>query len=164
VAESIRQRVAVLLPGAQEVLSAAAIIGRSLPGWLLQQVAGGLRLSQQELIAAVEHLHQARLLVEVDEGGYQFPHDLIREVVEDNLSWARRTHLHWQIAEAVEQGPVVVPIGQIAYHYGRAGNWEKAGMYLERAGDHALALHASRTAHPHNLVHSALRTFWSSGP
>jgi tetratricopeptide (TPR) repeat protein len=60
------------------------------------------------------------------EESYQFAHDVIREVL--------------------EQEGDVGSVGQLAYHYTRSTEFEKALFYLERAGDHALSLHANAEA------------------
>jgi tetratricopeptide (TPR) repeat protein len=91
-------------------------------------------------------LHRARLLVEAGEVGYQFPHDLIREVVLADLSAVRRRQWHRWVAEALEQAPGEAPVEQLAYHYLRAGVNETAVLYLEQAGDRALALCANAEA------------------
>src|SRR5262249_41884145 len=58
----------------------------------------------------------------------------------------RRRQWHAQVAEALEQGPGEAPVEQVAYHYLRAGVDEKAVVYLERAGDRALALYGNAEA------------------
>jgi tetratricopeptide (TPR) repeat protein/transcriptional regulator with XRE-family HTH domain len=142
VAQGIRQRVAVLPAGTREVLSVAAVIGRVVRPSLL------IDASEQEehaVLVALEAAGRARLLVE-DDGGYQFAHDLIREVLEGEVGAARRTALHRRIAEALEREPGEAPVELLAYHYVRAGEQDRAVLYLERAGDKAAAQHANDTA------------------
>ncbi len=146
VAESIRQRIAQASPAAREVLGIAAIVGRSVPRWLLLKVAGALGQEHRSVIEALEVAGQARLLVEAGEEGYQFPHDLIREVVLADVSAARRASLHQQVADALEQGVGKVPVEQLAYHYSRAGKAEQAIRYLERAAEGAQARYAHSEA------------------
>jgi len=146
VAESIRQRIALASPAAREVLGTAAIVGRSVPRWLLLKVARALGQERRSVIEALEVTGQARLLVEAGEEDYQFPHDLIREVVLADLSAARRASLHQQVAEALEQELGEAPVEQLAYHYSRAGKAEQAIRYLERAADRAQARYAHSEA------------------
>src|SRR5262249_41992983 len=73
---------------------------------------------------------------------HQFPHDLIREVVLADLSAARRALLHEQVAQALEQEESDRHFEQLAYHYTQAERAEKSVVYLERAGDQAIARHA----------------------
>ncbi len=146
VAESIRQRVALLPETVQVLLGAAAVVGREVDQALLLALAAPLEQSKREMLAALELSNQARLLVEQDEKRYAFAHDLIWEVINADLSAARRSVLHQQIAEALEKQQGEPSAELLAYHYRRAGLLEKAVVYLERAGDRAQALYASAEA------------------
>jgi tetratricopeptide (TPR) repeat protein/transcriptional regulator with XRE-family HTH domain len=144
VAETIRQRIAVLSSVARDLLPVAAIAGREVTEAVLVAAS---RQSEHEVVAALDAACRARLLVEVtDERTYRFAHDLIRELVEGDLSAARGALLHRQVAEALEAQPGEPPLERLAYHYHRAGVAERAVLYLERAGDHALNLHANAKA------------------
>jgi len=136
VMQSIRQRVSALSQTAQALLGAAAVVGREAPSSLLLEMAAQ---PTEEGISALEELDRSRLLVEGEgsQAHYQFPHDLIREVVLSDLSAVRQRHWHGQVAEALEKSPGDPPIEELAYHCLRAGEVEKAVLYLERAGDHA---------------------------
>jgi tetratricopeptide (TPR) repeat protein len=149
VAATIRQRVAILGESAPELLAASAIVGRRIPRRTLVGLADRLGWPQHALLAAVEAACRARLLVEENEDTYQFAHDLIREVVAADLSAARRAALHLLVAELLEGEPGEPPIEALAYHFTRAGAVEKAVVYLERAGDRALGMHANTEAEAH---------------
>jgi tetratricopeptide (TPR) repeat protein len=142
VAQSIRQRVAALPGTAQELIGGAAVIGRKVSGGLLQALA---LQPERETLVALEAVCQARLLEEREEG-YQFPHDLVREVILADLSAARRRLLHRMAAEALEQQRGEPPVEHLAYHYRRAGVLEKASIYLHKAGERALASYANAEA------------------
>ncbi len=146
VAESIRQRVALLPEAAQMLLGAASVVGREADMALLLALAAPLEWSRREMLAALELACQARLLREQHGEKYAFAHDLIWEVISGDLSAARRAVLHQQVAEALEQQPGELPAETLAYHYRRAGLLEKAVAYLERAGDRAQALCAHAEA------------------
>jgi tetratricopeptide (TPR) repeat protein/transcriptional regulator with XRE-family HTH domain len=145
VAQGVRQRIAALPVPAQEVLGAAAVIGRVVPAGLLTSVAGP---GEREVLAALDAASRARLLLDENQT-YQFAHDLIREVVEADVGAARRLVLHRRIAEALEREPGEQAVEVLAYHYGRAGVPEKAVHYLEQAGDRAWAQHANAAAESH---------------
>src|SRR5262249_30712247 len=98
------------------------------------------------LVGAMEEVGQAHLLLETGEDCYQFPHDLIREVVLADLSALRRRRLHGRVAAALEQTPGELHIEQIAYHFSQSEQHEQAILYLERAGDRARALFARSEA------------------
>jgi tetratricopeptide (TPR) repeat protein len=138
-AQTIRQRVAALPEQARELIGMVAVAGDVVTRRML--LAAGAQ-SEPELLAALDAACHARLLMEEGEEGYRFTHELIREVVAGDLSAARRAALHRRLAEAVERLPGAPPAGLLAYHTIRAGEQEKAVLYLERAGDRAHSLHA----------------------
>ncbi len=138
-AQSVRQRVAALPPAARTVLGVAAVAGRQVGGTLLLAVAAE---PEEEVLAALEAACRAQVLEDAGAQGYRFVHDVIREVVEADLGSARRTVLHRRIAEALEANQGAHPADLLAYHYARGGVPEKAGYYLERAGDQARAQYA----------------------
>ncbi len=145
IGQSLRQRVAALTPDAREILSAGAVIGRTIPSWLVVAVA---ELSELQTLAALDAACGARLL-EVAGEDYRFAHDVIREVVEAGLGPARRIVLHRRIAEALEGHRVEAAVAVLAYHYTRSGLHEKAAHYLEQAGDQAAAVFANEVALAH---------------
>jgi tetratricopeptide (TPR) repeat protein/transcriptional regulator with XRE-family HTH domain len=143
VAQTIRQRVAALPSVAQEILNVAAVMGRMVPGTLLARVT---RKSEDAVLEGVEAVCRARLLVENDADTYQFAHDLIHEVVVSALSTRRRKLLHQRVAEALEAEPGEPAVELLAFHCLRSGHLEKAIVYLERAGDQALAAYGTSAA------------------
>ncbi|HEY7092746.1 MAG TPA: AAA family ATPase [Ktedonobacterales bacterium] len=137
VAQSIRQRVDALPPVVRELLGAAAVIGRRTPRLLLLAVARELDYRERETLDALEAAVRARLLLEDGEDGYQFAHDLVREVIGQDLSAARRVALHHHTARRLEATPNVASPALIAYHYLRSDEPEKAFPHLLKAADHA---------------------------
>jgi predicted ATPase/DNA-binding XRE family transcriptional regulator len=131
--QTIRQRVAALPLAAQELLAVAAVVGRVIPAEIM--VAATERPGQ-EVLAALETACQSRLLVE-EADSYQFAHDLIREVVEADLSAARRRALHRQVAALWEQRGEQCPPEALAYHYAQAGELSIALGHLMHAAQHA---------------------------
>jgi tetratricopeptide (TPR) repeat protein len=143
VAQSIRQRVAALPVAARDLLGIAAVIGRQVPGTLLMTLAA---TAEEQTLEALDALSRARLLVADGDATYQFAHDIIREVVEAEVGALRRKVLHRRVAQVLENAAVGGSVGQLAYHYARSAEAEKALLYLERAGDQALSLHANAEA------------------
>src|SRR5205814_2800832 len=137
---TIRQRVAALPEAAQELLGVAAVVGRVIPGEVL--ITATTRTGK-EVLTAVEAACQARLLIEEAET-YQFAHDLIREVVEADLSVVRLRALHRQVALAWEKGSKVPPPEVLAYHYAQAGELAVAIGHLIRAAERAQQAGAHR--------------------
>jgi transposase len=145
-AQGVQQRVALLPPTGQDLLGAAAVIGRHAARALLEAVAGQ---PEEAVVAGLEAACRARLLVEDGAEAYAFAHDVIREVVEADLSTARRALLHRKAAEALEGDPAGAPSELLAYHCAHGGILDKAVVYLERAGDHAWAQRAHAAAEGH---------------
>jgi len=140
VAQSIRQRVAVLPPTAREILDMAAVVGRVVPRAILLRAVPH---AEDIVVSALAEIGRARLLADAGEETYQFAHDIVREVVEADLDAGRRMTLHRRVAEAVKvgrapgNGEEEAPVELLAYHYARAGAWDEAVLYLEQAGDRA---------------------------
>ena len=140
-----------------QLLTAAAVIGRSFDFDTLREASGR---SEEETVTALEELHTMRLIREVQSGTgeqsliYDFNHEKLRELVYEETSLARRRLLHRRIAEALtsrahdsrESGALA---GQIAYHYRLAGNEPTAAVYFKLAGDHARSLYANTEALDH---------------
>jgi tetratricopeptide (TPR) repeat protein/transcriptional regulator with XRE-family HTH domain len=146
VEQSMRQRLAALPAGADEVLATAAVVGREVTLALLVTVT---RLDKDTVLAACDAACRARLLEEHGADGYRFAHDAIREVLENDLGAGRRALAHGRIAEALEQAPGERPVELLCYHYERCGDQDKAVHYLEQAGDQARAQAAYATAEKH---------------
>lgn len=148
--QTIRQRIAQLPDATQEIVGVAAVVGRQARGEVLLATA---TRPEQEVLAALDLACQARLLME-EKGTYRFAHDMIREVVEADLSEIRQRVLHRRVAMALEHVPGECPTEILAYHYGRAEAWDAALRFLiQAAGD------ARRTVAPHeeaNLLTQAI--------
>jgi hypothetical protein len=99
-AHSIRQRVAALPQAAREVVSVAAVAGRTVPRPVLAAVVGR---PEEELLTALEAACRMQVLEEEGAEAYHFLHDVTREVVEADLGAARRMVLHRHVAEALER-------------------------------------------------------------
>ncbi|HEU5198285.1 MAG TPA: AAA family ATPase [Ktedonobacterales bacterium] len=146
VTETIRQRVGALFEAAQYLLGVVAVAGSEARRSLLLTLATQLGWGKREALLALEQACQARLLVEQGEHSYTFAHDLIREVLIEDMSAARRAMLHQHIAEILEQGAAQPPVEALAYHYSQAGLYEQAMGYLEQAGDRARIAYAHEQA------------------
>jgi tetratricopeptide (TPR) repeat protein len=137
VAQGVRQRVSQLPEPARQLLSMAAIVGRHVPWALLVAVSGQ---PEDVVLAGLEVAGRARLLLEGET--YTFAHDVIREVLEADIGAGRRAYVHRKVAEALERDAAGTSPEALAYHYLRGGDRDKAVLYLERAGDRALAQRA----------------------
>jgi predicted ATPase/DNA-binding SARP family transcriptional activator len=156
VRDLLHSRVAGVSGAAAQVLTAAAVIGRSFDFDVLREASGR---SEEEAVSAMEELMARGLVVEVGGEGsgrlaYDFCHEKLRTVVYDETSLARRRLLHRRVAEALtrntrgrrDRGLVA---GQIALHYQLAGDDARAAAHYRLAGEHARALYANSEAIAH---------------
>jgi DNA-binding SARP family transcriptional activator len=136
VRDLIRDHVERLGPGARKLLAVAAVAGRDFDFALLQRACG---LSEHEASEALEELVRRQILCAVGEH-FDFVHDRIRQVVDDDLLAPARRALHAAIAEALEAlhaRDLAKAYGLLAYHYARTDRSEKAVTYLTRFAERA---------------------------
>jgi len=148
VRDLVNGRAERLSDGARQLLPVAAVIGREFDFALLQRASG---LTEREAAAGVEELVRRRMLHDVD-GGFDFTHDRIREVVYSGLLPPRRKLLHGDVAmtlETLTARALEPPAAALGTHYRHAEVWDKATVYLRQAGFKALARSSSREASAH---------------
>ncbi len=117
----------------RELLQVGAVLGRSVPVDLWQQVTGA---DDPTLIFALEQGQTAHLLNESANGDiWQFNHSLIRETLYEDLVSMQRRSWHRVVAEALELTPNPDP-DQTAYHYQQARD-TRAIAWLIRAAERA---------------------------
>ncbi len=141
VQELVVSRVRGLGEAVYRTLSLAAVAGMECTFALLH-AAGDY--AEGPLLDALDRALEARV-VDEQQDGYVFRHPLFRAALYEQLSARRRSTLHTQVARALEmQRPDEVEA--LAYHYARTDQRQKAILYLERAGDRALAVYANEAA------------------
>ncbi|HET7088827.1 MAG TPA: AAA family ATPase [Anaerolineae bacterium] len=144
----LRERVHRLGPSVGAALTTAAVIGREFGFDVLRATA---ELPDSVLLDALDTALAGQLLDET-ESGYRFRHILIRRVLYDSLSRARRAHLHGHAAEAIESvyarrpGRLAPHIEDLAHHYDRSDRRERALNYLIEAGRKAARVFAFEVA------------------
>ncbi|AIY00365.1 hypothetical protein ART_0766 [Arthrobacter sp. PAMC 25486] len=132
-------------PQARDAASLASAIGR---GFNLGTLALAWPGSEQSLVRAVDELWRRRILRE-QHGGYDFSHDLLRDCAYGLVSPPQRWLLHKALARALEaQHPDNrdAVAAQLAEHYCRAGDADKAVAYFVQAGDAATRMFANARA------------------
>ena len=140
----VERRLASLTDRAIDVVTAAAVTGRTITADLVGSVC---RLSATEVFDAVEEALAARLLVEdnrhVDR--YHFPHALIRNAVLTTIEPERVRDLHRLVGESLELEHATVGHSHtaLAYHFVEAAPLDpklarKAVTYAQLAGDDAM--------------------------
>ena len=160
----LQERVTSLGSQVKQTLSTAAVIGREFEFDVLR---GAVRMEAGELLDALDLTLAGRLLEET-ETGYRFRHPLIRRVLYDSLSRARRAWLHGETAEAMETIYGRRPDGlephveELAYHYEQSDRRERALEYLIEAGRKAARMYAFEVAV--NDYERALKLLDEMGP
>lgn len=141
----LRRRLEQTSAAGLEVAGLAAALGREFS---LDLLAEATDLDQASLVQAVDELWRRRILREQN-GGYDFTHDLLRQVAYDAVSPARRWLLHRRLAQALElvnAGRIDSVAGQLAEQYRLAGRPQRAVDYYLRAADVSATIFANAQA------------------
>jgi DNA-binding SARP family transcriptional activator/tetratricopeptide (TPR) repeat protein len=144
-ASVLRERLEQVGPAAREVAALAAAIGRD---FTLDLVTEAGDLDADAVVRAVDELWRRRILTEVAEG-YDFSHDLIRDVAYAQVSPAKRWLLHRRVAQGLElvhAEDTDAVSAQLAEQYARAGRPERALRYYRRAAELAAGMSAHTEA------------------
>ena len=147
---ALQARLDRLGPETREVLSYAAVIGRSFGLPLLEEI-----VPREQAIPALSELQRLDLVVEERRRPapeYRFRHGLVQEVAYAGLLDAKRRKMHHKVGEAIERtlGDSPEPaFTALARHFSEADEPSKAADYLLKAGDAARALHADQAALEH---------------
>jgi tetratricopeptide (TPR) repeat protein len=129
----------------KQVLSAAAVIGRSFS---FQLLAGISQIDVDELFSVIEKAQKMGIIVPSSEGPerpFTFAHELVRQTLLAGISSPRRQHLHSRVAEEIEHlypGAVNECAGEISDHLLKAGSFadkNRLVRWLMLAGKAALA-------------------------
>jgi hypothetical protein len=143
VRDAVTRRIVALPEEAQQLLAAAAVIGRDFPVAILQKAT---RISRRELLDGLDQALAAGLIVPHPTAGttFSFAHGLVRETVYGGLGTVERGQLHAAVGEAMEhvfEGDLESRLAELAHHFFEAavgGDAAKAVAYLTRAGRAAL--------------------------
>ncbi|MBP7690824.1 MAG: AAA family ATPase [Anaerolineales bacterium] len=144
-------RIDRLHPGQQLTLKVASVIGRVFSYRLLEAVHpidGERRLLPAQL-GDLERLDLTALATPAPDLAYSFKHSITQDVAYNLMLLTQRQRLHRAVAEWYEHTGLEDPASQaavLAHHWRNSDRPERAFEYLERAGEQALAVSASREA------------------
>lgn len=150
----IDRRLGRLDPECRTILQVGAVLGKHLSCLVLGRI---LHRDEQEVKGYLQEAIDAEILiphVSSNPDEYTFAHDLIRQTLYMELPYTYRQRLHAQVAAvfaeytALDKEP---PTAQIARHFALSQNHFAAALWLERAGDHAVAMHAETEAATHYM-------------
>jgi class 3 adenylate cyclase/tetratricopeptide (TPR) repeat protein len=147
VQEVILARIDRLSEEEKLTLKIASVIGTNFQRLLLSEVHP-MRNAQYQLPAQLAKLESEKLLrleQPAPKWEYVFRNVIAQEVIYEGLLLAQRRQLHAVVAEALES---LAPdeVEQLAFHYKRAQNWEKALDYLKIASQRARREYANNAA------------------
>jgi len=142
-------RIDRLAPEDKRLLQAAAVIGKDVPFTLLQAIVEEpeevLRRGLGNLQAS-EFLYESRLFPDLE---YTFRHALTQQVAYESLLAARRQALHGAAARALEAlyaERLDQAYDQLAYHYSKTDDADKAVEYLTRFAEKVAGIDAHADA------------------
>ncbi|MBI3756687.1 MAG: AAA family ATPase, partial [Deltaproteobacteria bacterium] len=145
-------RIDRLAPDEKALLQQLSVIGREFPLGLIRQVITQPEADLYRLLASLQHkefLYEQPAFPEVE---YIFKHALTQEVAYGTVLHERRKALHEQTAQAIEtlyREQLDAHYGELAHHYSRSENKEKAIEYLQKAGQQATRRSANAEAVHH---------------
>jgi len=145
-------RIDRLVPDEKALLQQLAVIGREFPLSLVKQVVSQPEEQLDRLLSSLqrkEFLYEQPAFPEVE---YLFKHALTQEVAYGTVLQDRRKELHERTAQAIEslyEDNREDHYADLAHHYSRSGNTEKAIVYLQKAGRQA----AQNSVHTEAIRH-----------
>jgi predicted ATPase len=145
-------RIDRLPPEEKALLQTLAVIGKEFSLGLLKQV---MDQSEDTLQRLLSHLQAAEFIYEqptFPEVEYTFKHALTQEVAYNSMLLERRKVLHERTARAIEElfhSRLGEHYNDLAHHYSRSGNTQKAVEYLQLAGQQAVQQSAYAEAISH---------------
>jgi class 3 adenylate cyclase/tetratricopeptide (TPR) repeat protein len=142
VEDVIGAQIDLLAPMDKSTLRAAAVAGMSFEEDLLAEVLG------HPLDAGVWERLRDFVSAETP-GTFRFRHALLRDGAYEGLPYARRRHLHGQLAEALERRAAGAPQAegaQLSLHYFHAQRYATASYYARIAAERAAAVYANAEA------------------
>jgi tetratricopeptide (TPR) repeat protein len=140
----VARRLARLTDLTQKLLATAAAIGRFFS---LEILLASSASDADSILECIEEAEKAGLVFSIAENSkarFEFSHELTRQAVLAGVSAARRQRLHLEVADAIERtcaaasesrhgGSLNDHVAELAHHYARGGNPEKAAKYCLRA-------------------------------
>lgn len=138
----LRSRLQQLSADARQTAALAAVVGTDFGLELLSEAS---TMDPYRLARSIDELWQRRIMVALTGGRYDFSHDLFRDTAHQSLTPAQQWLHHKRLAEALERlyphGQQLIA-GQLAHHYGMAGQPDKELHYRMLAAEHAAGLFA----------------------
>ncbi|MCK4234145.1 tetratricopeptide repeat protein, partial [candidate division WOR-3 bacterium] len=130
----------------QNILEYMAVIGKRFDFSFLQDLTG---TNEGHLFDLIDDILEVRLLEESKGETYYFSEDIIREIVYRKINEAKLKHHHQKVGERLlklHKDHIEEVIEDLANHFYRSGDLEKALKYSIVAGDRASDSYANTDA------------------
>ncbi len=130
----------------REVLDYAAVIGEEFTSDVLSRATD---VDRVRLLKHLRELEQTHKLIHSFDARYKFDHTMTKEVLYGEMPTELRREYHSIVARSIEgvhEGKLDDVLGDLAFHYHRSRDLEKAVPYLRRAAEKARETFASREA------------------
>ncbi len=141
----IMARIDRLDPDTRELLRTASVLGRRFFRRILKEVID-TPLDTDEHLRILTESQFLQEQIHMQELEYLFKHALAQEVAYQSLLVKRRKELHLRVARSIERvfaSRISDFYGMLAFHYSCGEDLEKAGRYMELAGNEAARCSAS---------------------
>jgi DNA-binding SARP family transcriptional activator/tetratricopeptide (TPR) repeat protein len=147
-AKMLLQRFDALSDEAARFAEFAAIAGSRFGFDLVREA---VTCSERDAFDAVNELQDARVIEELPQRGafeLRFTHELLRDALYERIEPSIRKRRHGRIARVLELlcGDDLRLAGEIAEHYERGGDLERAGSSFVRAAEYAMSVFAHAEA------------------
>lgn len=149
VQDAVRRRVSQVSPAARAMLELASVAGQRFDFAVIAALTGQ---PERNILDLIRELIGAGLVTEVSTELFAFRHALTREAVYGGLLARERRDLHRGIGETIEQlyaDSLPQRLGDLAYHFHAAEEWDKALDYARRAGERETERYAPSAAAAH---------------
>lgn len=141
----IMRKLSILKANHRRILNVASVVGEKFDPELLAAVLGTESI---EVLEALNTISLATSLVQFEDNQYRFNHAKSQEVLYEEMALPLKRGYHSKVAQKLEEKKPL-QVSELAYHYIRAGNTEKAVAYSLAAGEEALARFSNADAIRH---------------
>src|SRR5262249_43873979 len=145
----IASRIDRLPPAEKELLQTLAVVGMDFPASVVRQVVTRPEAEVQPLLSNLqlaEFIYEQPAFPDIE---YTFKHALTHDVAYNSVLIERRKVLHERAGAAIEAlftDKLHEHLGDLAHHYARSANRQKAVEYLRLAGEQSLQRYANAEA------------------
>jgi predicted ATPase len=126
----------------RKVLDFASVLGDTISPLVLSKAMDVNEISILNKLKVLEHTH--RLIQSID-NEFKFDHDMIKEVLYNEIPEELRVEYHSILAKSIEmlnENNLNEVLGELAFHYYKCRNKEKALHYVLRAAENAKKIYS----------------------